>query len=182
MKDKIIGLIFVFCILLTLVGCDNASEDLLDGSQNTYGNCTAVECIKRINPENTVEEINSIIGFEGKLIDEQYNKYYWELSDDSGIQVTYYSGNTGTIVIDFDRNSVANDKVDFSRYDELQLKIDDGISYDEFITYIGNVEGTITEKSNISTQYVWVSTDGSYLNASFSNNSGKCTYVFGRIK
>ena len=44
-------------------------------STNTKGNCTAVECIKKINPEHTVEQINNIIGFEGELLDEKYQKY-----------------------------------------------------------------------------------------------------------
>ena len=184
MKDKIIGIILGVFLLSVVTGCGNSTTDgnISGGSSNIKGNCTAIECIKKINTSNTVEEINSIIGFEGELTDEKYNKYYWELSEDSGIEVTYYSGKNGTIVVDFDRDSVANSKVNFSRYNELQPKIKEGISYQEFISYIGNVEGTIIEKSSISTKYVWVATDGSYLNGSFSNSSGKCTFASGRIK
>ena len=72
--------------------------------------------------------------------------------------------------------------MDFSRYNELQPKIKEGITYNDFISYIGNVQGTIIEKSSTSTKYTWVSKDGSYLNGSFSNNSGKCTFASGRIK
>ena len=52
----------------------------------------------------------------------------------------------------------------------------------DFISYIGNVEGTIIEKSSYSTKYVWVSTDGGYLNGTFSSSSGNCTFASGMIK
>lgn len=173
------------CIIIsTLTGCSSVNLDSNTNQNNetTKGNCVATECIKKINPENTVEEINNIIGFEGELTDEKYNKYYWSLSESSGIEVTYYSSDKGTIVVDIDRDLFANDKVDFSKYDELKEKINDGISYDDFKTYIGNVEGTLIEKGRTSNKYVWVAKDGSYLNASFSNSSGKCTNATGMIK
>lgn len=187
MKKKIFSLISGFLILTILTGCNNNStvennNDSNKGTLNTKGNCIAVECIKKINPENTVEEINNIIGFEGKLTDEKYNKYYWELTDDTGVEVSYYSGTKGTIRIYYDRDSLANKKVDFSRYDELKPKINEGISYKDFIAYIGGVEGTIIEKSSYSTKYVWVDEDGSYLNGSFSSSSGNCTLASGMIK
>ena len=185
MKNKILSIIFSCIIISTLTWCNN--NENLDGSsnqnnENTKGNCVATECIKKINPENTVEEINNIIGFEGELTDEKYNKYYWNLSETSGIEVTYYSSDKGTISVDIDRDLLANNQVNFARYDELKEKINDGISYNEFITYIGNVEGTLIEKGRTANKYVWVDTDGSYLNASFSNSSGNCTYATGMIK
>ena len=64
----------------------------------------------------------------------------------------------------------------------MQPKIKEGISYNDFKSYIGNVDGTITEKSSISTKYTWVSSDGSYLTASFSNSSNQCTFASGRVK
>ena len=184
MKNKIIGIVLGALFISCLTGCGNNATDgnVTGGGSNTKGNCAATECIKKIKPENTVEEINSIIGFNGELTDEKYNKYYWELSEDTGIEVTYYSGKTGTIEVDFNRDSVANSKVNFLRYNELQPKIKEGISYQDFISYIGNVDGTIIEKSSTSTKYVWVATDGSYLNGTFSNSSGKCTFATGRIK
>lgn len=181
MKKKVIGILLGVLVLGSLTGCGNNSTSGSDVNSNTKGKCSAVECIKQIKPENTVSEINSIIGFDGELTDEKYNKYYWELSETTGIEVTYYSSEKGTIKADIDRDALANSKVDFSRYDELQPKIKEGITYSEFISYIGNVEGTIIEKSSISTKYVWVATDGSYLNGTFSNSSNKCTFASGRI-
>ncbi|MBQ6816835.1 MAG: hypothetical protein IJO27_00215 [Bacilli bacterium] len=192
MKKKILSMLCGVLVLGALTGCGNNNATTGNGgdvsgggaSTNTKGNCTAVECIKKINPEHTVEQINNIIGFEGELLDEKYQKYYWELSEDTGVQVAYYSSSKGQISIDYDRDSLANNKVDFSRYSELKAKIEgtDGITYNDFITYIGNVQGTVIEKSSYSTKYVWVASDGSYLNGSFSSSSGKCTFASGMIK
>lgn len=183
MKKKIFSVVLGVLVLASITGCGNKTGDSnIDGNSNTKGNCIVTECIQKIKPESTVSEINSIIGFEGELTDEKYNKYYWELSEDTGIEVTYYSSDKGTISIDFNRDSVANKKVDFSRYDELQPKIKDGITYQDFITYIGNVDGVLIEKSSYSNKYVWVAEDGSYLDGSFSTSSNKCTFASGRIK
>ena len=177
MKRKIF-LSITFICALCLSGCMNNNSTI----NNTKGNCSATECIKMIKPENTVEEINNIIGFEGELTDEKYNIYYWELSEDSGIKVTYYSSSKGTIVVDMDRDLLKNNKVNFSRYNELKEKINSGISYDNFITYIGNVEGILIEKSSSTNKYIWVADDGSYLTGTFSNRNGNCTFASGMIK
>lgn len=184
MKKKILGFVCGVIILGALTGCGNNTTNggVNNKNETSKGNCTAVECIKKIDPENTVEQINNIIGFDGELTDEKYQKYYWELSEDTGVEVTYYSSTKGTIKIDYDREALANKKVDFSRYSELKEKINDGITYDDFISYIGNVDGTIIEKSSYSTKYVWVSSDGGYLNGTFSNSTGKCTLATGMIK
>lgn len=184
MKKKIFGLMVGLLAVGVLTACGNGSSNdpQIGENKNTKGNCNVIECIKKLKPENTVEEINSIIGFEGELVDEKYNKYYWKLSEETGVTVTYYSGKTGTITIDYVKSSLANSKVDLSKYDDLKPRIKEGISYKDFISYIGNVEGTIVEKSNYSTKYVWVATDGSYLNGSFSNSSGNCTFASGMIR
>lgn len=184
MKKKIFGVLLGIVLIGSLTGCGNnsTSNDNNLSGEKIKGNCTAIECIKKIEPENTVEQINSIIGFEGELIDEQYNIYYWKISENTGVKVAYYSGKNGNISIDYDIDSLINNKVDFSRYNELQSKVKEGISYDDFISYIGNVQGTVIEKSSLSIRYTWVSKDRSYLNGSFSNNSGKCTFVSGMIK
>lgn len=182
MKKKIFSLLLVIVLIGSLTGCGKNTTTNGASKEKIKGNCTSIECIKKIEPENTVEEINNIIGFSGELIDEKYNTYYWKISENTGVKVTYYSGNTGNVSIDFDRDSLANNKVDFSRYNELQPKIREGIAYNEFISYIGNVEGTIIEKSTTSIKYTWVSKDGSYLNGTFSKRYGNCTFASGRIK
>lgn len=180
---KILGFIWGVAILGMLTGCvsDTINNDVNKNGEKIKGNCTAVECIKKINPENTVEQINNIIGFEGELIDEKYQEYYWELSEDTGVEVTYYSDVKGIIKIDYDEESLANKKVDFSKYDELKEQINNGITYNDFISYIGNVDGTIIEKNSYSTKYIWVSSDGGYLKGTFSNSTKKCILASGMI-
>lgn len=176
-------IIYEFLITMTLVGCSkNSTTTNIDKKLETNGNCTAVECIEKISIDNTVDEINKIIGIDGKLTDEKYNKYYWELSVDTGIEVSYYSGKKGTIKVDIEKDLLANKNIDFSKYEELQSKVKSGISYNDFIKYLGNTNGVLIEKSGITNKYIWVSKDGSYLNASFSNSSGECTFVSGMIK
>lgn len=183
MKKKFSFLGILLAGILCLTGCSNIlNGGSIETSSQTKGNCTAIECIKKINPENTVEQINNIIGFEGELIDEKYEKYYWELSENTGVEVTYYGNPNGTITIDYDKDSLVNKSVDFSRYNELKSKINDGITYDNFISYIGNVEGTIIEKSINSVRYIWVSSNGDYLKGTFSKSTGYCTVIIGLIK
>ena len=77
MKKKILGMLCGVLVLGALTGCGNNNATTGNGgdvsgggtSTNTKGNCTAVECIKKINPENTVEQINNIIGFEGVSVE-----------------------------------------------------------------------------------------------------------------
>lgn len=184
MKKKILGFVCGIVTLGMLTGCGNnlINNDENNKNEISKGNCTALECIKKIEPEYTVEQINNVIGFEGELTDEKYHKYYWELSEDTGVEVTYYSSDNGTIKIDYVREELANKKVNFSKYSDLKEKINDGITYNDFISYIGNVDGTIIEKSAYSTKYVWVSSNGGYLTGIFSKNTGKCTAAIGMIK
>lgn len=179
MKRKIL-LFIITCFIFQ--GCAVNEKNNQNVLENTKGNCGVMDCINQIEPDNTVSEINSIIGFNGELIDEKYNKYYWELSDDTGIEVSYYSGSKGTIAVDVQKDLLKNNNVNFSRYDELKSEINGGITYDEFISYIGNEKGEIIEKSSLSTKYMWVDKDGNYLKASFSNSTNKCTVVTGMIK
>ena len=65
MKKKILGMLCGVLVLGALTGCGNNNDTTGNGgdvsgggtSTNTKGNCTAVECIKKISPENTVEQI-----------------------------------------------------------------------------------------------------------------------------
>lgn len=183
MKKGLIYNALLIILLMLMTGCGSTSEEAKENPlYQTKGKCPAIECIKQIQPEHTVKEINDIIGFEGELTDEKYHKYYWKLSDTSGVEVSYYLGNKGTIRIDLDRNLLGNNDITFSRYEELQPKVKDGINYSEFISYIGNVNGTIIEKDEKSTKYLWVSQNGSYITGSFSNSTQKCTFISGMIK
>lgn len=179
---KKIRIIHMLLIFLLITGCSLNSKDNNDLNKiETTGKCNALECINLISIDNTVEEINDIIGIKGTLTDEQYNIYYWELTEETGVSVTYYSGTKASIKVDIDKELLKNSKVDFSKYEELRTKINDGITYEEFMPYVGGVEGTLIEKGSITNKYIWVDDDGSYLNASFSTGSNKCTFVSGMI-
>ena len=187
MKKIIFGFICSALTLSLFTGCGNKELEKTDNNENkteekTNGKCTAVECIKQINVENTVEEINNIIGINGELTDEKYNKYYWKLSENVGIEVAYYSSTKGTIKLDIDKSKITIKNVDFSKYNELKDKVKSGITYDEFKTYLGNIDGVIVEKSSYSTKYTWASENGSYINGTFSNSSNKCTLLSGVVK
>lgn len=191
MKRKIWILTFTLLLVIT-TGCGKEKE--IETETNTginsnstvetssKGKCSVMECIQQINYTNTLEEVNKIIGFDGELTDENYDIYYWKLSENSGVKVAWYNSPRATITADFDRTILSNSKVYFSKYDELQPKIKEGITYDEFKKYIGGTDGNITEKTSLSTKYTWVDSNGGYLTASFSNSDSKCTFASGRFK
>ena len=79
MKKKGV-LVFVSILFLCLTGCgkSNSNENnVLKEEKKINGNCSAIQCIEKLDTKNTVEEINKIIGFDGILTDEKYNKYTW---------------------------------------------------------------------------------------------------------
>jgi len=182
MIKKLFLLLMSSILIISLTtGCANNESNEIGDNNNASKQYEVLDYINLIKPENTVEEINKIIGFEGTLIDEQYNRYYWEFPNDTGIQVTYFSSSTGTIVVEIDDEVLANKKVDFSKTTQLKEKVKEGITYDEFKTYVGNVDGIVVEKSDILTYYLWVDKDGNTLKASFGNNDGKCSAFFGSL-
>ena len=175
---RVFSVIMCISFILVLTSCGS------DVIQKKYkGNCRAVDCIKKINIENSIAEINTIIGFEGELIDLDYDKYYWKITDDSGLEISYGSDNKRKIRIDYNRDILANRNVDFSKYNEIIYLMESGesLTYDEFVSKIGNVEGTLIEKSQISNKYVWVDSFGEYITAKFSIITNKCTSVSARL-
>lgn len=141
--------------------------------------CSAVECIKKLNIDVTVEEANKIIGVDGKLTDEKYNFYEYDLGNNEKIILKYYSGDKATIEADFNQDDIANKKVDLSHVNDLKTKVQNGVTYDEFKAEIGNTDGILIEKSQFSNKYLWVSTKGGYIKATFSLSNNKCTIFTG---
>lgn len=184
MKKIFYYLLFFGLFVNLATGCTEQKEkwNTLDKKEETKGKCKVEECLNSIEVTNTVEEINNIIGFEGKKKDENSNKYYWDFSNTTKIEVSIgSSGNTITATID--RNKIANKKVDFSKYDEIKALLDSGTSltYDEFVEKVGGVQGTLVSKSSGYKRYTWANSKGGYLSASFSEKTGKCTIVTGRF-
>lgn len=192
--SKISLLALVFCLIFALSGCnsknnnsDNNKKDSNGSSKETMEtskeDLKVFDYIAQIKPENTVEEINNIVGSEGKLIDEKYNKYSWEITEDTTLTATYYSSKTATIAVSINDDLLKNSKTDLSGANDLKSAINskDGVKYEEFAQKFGS-EGYVVEKTSTSTSYRWVSEKGGYIKASFSNSSNKCTFFSGMIK
>ena len=191
MKKVLLSFMVGLSVLFLTTGCGKettpASELQKNAKEQTKekevskAKCSAVECIEKIEPENTVEQINEIIGFEGELTDEKYNTYTWQITKDESIVVKYYSSDKGTITVNYKKDSiVANKKVDLSKLTELKPKVTAGISYEEFKKEVGDVDGVLIEKSETSRRYVWATGKGGYVKGSFNYRTDKCTSMIGR--
>lgn len=189
MKKILLSFIAGISVLFFTTGCGKDAITALELQENakkeveekSKAKCSAVECIEKIEPENTIEQINEIIGFEGKLTDEKYNTHTWQITKDESIVVKYYSSGKGTIIVDYKKDStVANKKVDLSKITELKPKVTSGISYENFKKEVGNIDGVLIEKSETSRKYVWATGKGGYVKASFNYRTDKCTSMIGR--
>lgn len=189
--SKIGLLALILCLVFSLSGCGSKDNDSnKDSKNNSSENSTesskedlkVFEYMDKIKPENTVEEINSIIGSDGELVDEKYNKYTWKITDDTTLTATYYSAKTATITIDIDDDLLKDDKTDLSYSSNLKSEINsaNGVKYEDMVSKFGT-NGYMVEKRSSGTSYMWVNKDGGYIKANFSNGSGKCTSFFGRV-
>lgn len=78
-KSKLLStILLVILSFLLLTGCSNDSDK--------KANCSALECIKKIKLDNTVEEVNKIIGVKGVLYDKENKCYRYDL--DNGETIT----------------------------------------------------------------------------------------------
>lgn len=196
MQNKIFSkfclLVLILCLVFALSGCgaknDSSNGDSENNSEsssqesNTKEDLKVFDYMDKIEPENTVEEINAIVGSEGELVDEQYNKYSWKITEDTTLTATYYSSKTATISIDIDDDLLEDDKTDLSTASDLKSEInsENGVTYDDFVSRFGT-NGYIVEKSSSSTAYKWVNNKGGYIKATFSKSSGKCTFFSGLV-
>ena len=189
--SKIGLLALILCLVFSLSGCGSKDNDSnKDSKNNSSENSTesskedlkVFEYMDKIKPENTDEEINSIIGSDGELVDEKYNKYTWKITDDTTLTATYYSAKTATITIDIDDDLLKDDKTDLSDSSNLKSEINsaNGVKYEDMVSKFGT-NGYMVEKRSSGTSYMWVNKDGGYIKANFSNGSGKCTSFFGRV-
>ena len=152
-------------------------------SENIKGKQNVFETIKLIETENTVEEINEIIGFEGECTDEENKIYEWEVSEDTSVKVQYSKSNDATIEISFPSKKIANENVDFSKFEEIKsaMNTSSSITYDEIVQKLGGVEGTLKYKAKGTVRYEWDRPDGGYLTCTFNSVSMKCTFASGRF-
>lgn len=173
MKKYKLFVTILLCILsfLLVTGCSNDSEK--------KANCSSLECIKKIKVENTVEEVNKIIGVKGVLYDKENKFYRYDLDKGETIILKYYSSDKATVSASYDKKKLANKDVDLHNLSNLKKKVSNGITYNEFKKQIGGVEGTLIEKSELSNKYLWVSKNGGYITAIFKKKDNKCFYFSG---
>ncbi|MBO5530813.1 MAG: hypothetical protein J5970_05380 [Bacilli bacterium] len=185
MKKKILLGLLSLVLVFTVTGCfaKKGNDPVANNvKKDIKGNCRALECVKKLKPENKVEEINKVIGFEGKLTDEKNKIYTWEIASDEKVTASYYSSDKATIEATYDKDELKNNKISFAKYDEIQsaLKSGSSLSYDEFCKKV-NGNGVLYSVSSYSKKYVWVNKNGEYLTGTFSTTTNKCTFVIGRI-
>lgn len=194
-KSKV-SAIMLLCILLccSLCACGKeetkkagrASTEVTDSAEKEVkGNYDVFECIQKINTDNTLAQINEIIGFEGEDIGDKTlpdDVYYWQLTEDTGVRVQFFekTGNA-QISIDFKNKSIANAQNNFSKFSEIKAKLDAGevLTYDEFVNIIGGVEGVLETKSTSTYSYTWVNENGGYLTAQFDVKTMECKIASG---
>lgn len=177
MKKNILKVVFAFVLVVSLTGCGKEKKI------ETNGKCNVFECMNLISIDNTLEEINNIVGLEGKLTDEQHKIYTYELSDETSLKVDFDDNDKiTTIEIDYP-NKLITKRANFSKWDEInkKLKTTDSLTYDEFVRLVGNVEGTLEKKGTTSLHYKWLDANGGYLFAYFNSETKKCTLASGRF-
>ena len=174
---SLICLVMVFGV--TACGKQNNTSSNTNAG-NMKGNCAAVECIKKIDITSSLSDVNKIMGFEGKLTNEKLNVYTWEISSEQSVEVTFDSNKKASVKIVFPKENVQNSKVDLSNYDEIKTLLRSGkLDYSTFVKKVGNVEGVLVEKSSYSKKYLWYNSRTKYLYGTFSESSGRCTFISG---
>ena len=164
---KTVRLFLVIIFLLIISGCKK--ENVLSNNDN----CDVTNCLDVIDWNNSVSEINDIIGVEGTLIDATYNEYHWKISNDFSVYVDFTNKE---IREEFNNASLINKKVDFTKYENIKRLVDDdsSITYEEVVEMLNNVDGVLIRKSVDSVDYIWVDDNSEYLQATFSQDSSKC--------
>lgn len=173
----IVTLLCMFSLFL-VTGCQSKNDSSSDESK-LKAKCSALECIKKIKVDNTVEEVNKITGVEGRLYDKEYKFYEYDLGNGETITLKYYSSDKATVIASYNKKKLANKNVDLSDLNSLKKKVSSGITYDQFKKEIGGVDGTLIEKSESSNKYLWASKNGGYITAIFRNKDNKCSFFSG---
>lgn len=173
LKKILSSFIIGLCALSLVTGC---SEEVLDENKNEVrGNCSIVECMKKISASSTMEEINAIIGFESATDAMIGSDPIWKFDSKNWISFKTSSNNDITIQATIDKSSIQDENVKLPTSKELQELLNNGsFTYEELVEMLGG-DGTLTSISKGSLSYTWVDKNGQRLGATFNNESGKCT-------
>ena len=188
-KVKLLALLLVSVFLVT--GCDllpfnqskEANGKVLE--KPAKGNCNVFDCIKKLDTKDNLEKVNKVMGFEGEKEREGsgYTTYKWVIDEtkEESVEATFYTSST-SITIKFKDDAIKNSKVDFSDYQSIKTAMNnrETVKYDDFKAKF-KTDGVLIEKTSTSNKYRWVNSEGRYLNATFSNSTGACSMVIGRI-
>lgn len=174
LKKILLSSIIFFCALCFVTGCTEEKKLDEKPKEEAKGNCSIVECMKKIEATNTMEEINDIIGFETTTDAMIGSDPIWKFDSKNWISFKNYNDGI-TIQATIDKESIKNDELELPSLSDLQKDLNNGsFTYEEFVTKVGG-EGTLTSISKGSLSYTWVDKTGQRLGATFNNESGKCT-------
>ena len=163
---SILVIIMLLAGLLLLTGCgeqnttstENPVQAQEEKKEESGKNNKAYELIEKLEPTNTIEEANKIVGTDATLTDEKYYIYEYDFGGDYKITLKYYSatGKTADIKLSYNKNDLKDSRVTLKNASDLKSKIQGGekVSYDDFKEAVGGVDGTLTEKTKYTKNYV----------------------------
>ena len=90
-----------------------------------------------------------------------------------------YSQGILSIKIEYDKKELKNSKVTLDNLSDMESRINEGVSYEEFKNAVGGVDGTLIEIGSWN-KYLWVAEDGSSnITASFDSEDGELKFFNG---
>ena len=144
MKNKkvVIVIAVIFIVILAILGFIALGEkdssnvgDTNNKQQEVKGNYEdVVEAMKHIEPTNTVEEINAIIGFESTTDAMIGSDPIWKF--DAKNWISYKTAGNGNITIQatIDKESIKNDALKLPASSDLKKDLENGsFTYEELV-------------------------------------------------
>ena len=162
-------------VSLCITGCTSEQIEEKKEEDIAKGNCTIVECMKKIEATNTMEEINAIIGFETTTDAMIGSDPIWKFDSKNWISFKTSNNDSVTIQATIDKENIKNDNIKLPLSSDLQEDLNNGsFTYEELVEKVGG-DGTLTSISKGSRIYTWVDKHNQTLRATFNDKSGKCT-------
>lgn len=153
------------------VSTGEVEEEVIDA------NCTATECLAKIEVDDSVEKITEVIGVEPE-VDETSGTAKWKLGKKESI-AREKSGSSYILQATVNKERIASSDLDFSIFTDLKKELESGESftYDELVQRLGGVAGTLAGKTSTSKRYIWVDNHDQTFSATFSDKNGQCSII-----